>query len=311
MEKYKKLLFISLFGVTLLSFVRYFDNTDYWIIDILSHFVLQYAVMALVLMIICFWRRNFIMAVLAGFLFVSNSTAVIDLGETIHAAANTGTPYTLYSANLHITNNDLSKLNKELQEIGPDILLLLEVTPVHFEQLQSIIQTYPYHIEKRSFGGPEIGFVFLSKFPIINNRVTKLSDVCNFFLEAMIEINQKQVMFYGVHAQRPGTQNYIERKNQFLWLARQINEQSLPVIVAGDFNTTPYSPVFRELVKITGLKDSREGFGWLPSWPTYFPPLWIPIDHVLVTPDIKVRKRTTGSYIGSDHYPVITELSMG
>jgi endonuclease/exonuclease/phosphatase (EEP) superfamily protein YafD len=311
MEKYKKLLFISLIGLTLLSFVRYFDNTDYWIIDLLSHFIFQYALLALILTFLFFWRRNFLMSVLSVLLFILNISAIIDFGETIHAVDYAGTPFNVYSANLHINNKDLSKLNHELKEINPDIILLLEVTPVHFEQLQRVIQKYPYHIEKRSFGGPEIGFVFLSKLPIINNRVTKLSDGCNFFLEAVIEINQKPVMFYGVHAQRPYAQNYIERKDQIHWLARQIKEQSLPVIVAGDFNTTPYSPVFRELVKITGLKDSREGFGWLPSWPTYFPLLWIPIDHVLVTPDIKVRNRTTGPYIGSDHYPVIAELSLG
>lgn len=310
MEKYKKFLFVSLFGLILFSFARYFDNTDHWIIDLLSHFILQYAVIALILTVVFFWRRNFSMAAISVLLFILNISSTIDFGETIHAVDYAGTPFKVYSANLHINNKDLSKLNHELKEINPDIILLLEVTPVHFEQLQTVIQKYPYHIEKRSFGGPEIGFVFLSKLPIINNRVTKLSDVCNFFLEAVIEINQKPVMFYGIHAQRPYAQNYFERKNQFLWLGRQIKEQSLPVIAAGDFNTTPYSSFFREIVKITGLRDSREGFGWLPSWPTYFPPLWIPIDHVLVTPDIKVRKMTAGSYIGSDHYPVLAELSI-
>jgi len=251
------------------------------------------------------------LAALAGLLFFFNISATVNFGGTIHAAEHAGIPFKIYSANLHKDNDDLTKLNSEIKGIDPDILLLLEVTPVHFNQLQSLIQIYPYHTEKRSFGGPDIGFVFLSKFPILDSSVTQLSAVCNFVLEARIEINEKPVIFYGVHARRPDLGNYIERKNQFLWLARHIKNQSLPVIVAGDFNATPYSPIFRELVDTTGLNDSREGFGWLPSWPTYFPPLWIPIDHVLLTPGIQVLKRTTGSYIGSDHYPVITELSLG
>jgi endonuclease/exonuclease/phosphatase (EEP) superfamily protein YafD len=248
---------------------------------------------------------------MAGALLIINSFAVIDSQGVIHAAGELGKTFKVYSANLHISNDDLSNLNKELQVVEPDIILLLEVTPHHFDELQSTINKYPYRVESRSIGKFEIGFVFLSKYPILNNRVTKLTERCNFVLEAMIDINQNPTMFYGVHSPRPGTIKYVERKNQFHWLARQIKAQLLPVIVAGDFNATPYSPIFRGLVEATGLKDSRIGFGWQPSWPTYFPPLWIPIDHVLVTPDIQVRKRTTGSYIGSDHYPVITELSLG
>lgn len=250
------------------------------------------------------------MALAAAFLFVFNMSAVIDLGETINASEHAGTPFKVYSANLHIDNTDLSSLNREILRIEPEILLLLEVTPEHFKQIRRLMQIYPYRIEERALGELELGFVFLSKFPIRNSQVTKLSEVCNFVLEAVLEIDQKPVVFYGVHAQRPGGKHFIERKDQFFRLARRISEQSLPVIAAGDFNATPYSPIFKEVVRISGLKDSMEGFGWQPSWPTFFPPLWIPIDHVLVTPDINVRTRATGSYIGSDHYPVITELSL-
>jgi endonuclease/exonuclease/phosphatase (EEP) superfamily protein YafD len=238
-------------------------------------------------------------------------SAIIDLGDTIHAVGHAEKPFKVYSANLHRYNTDLSKLIQEVREIEPEILLLLEVTPEHFEQIGPLMPIYPYRVEERSVAELELGFVFLSKFPIRNSRVTKLSEVCNFVLEAMLEIDKKPVVFYGVHAQRPDLWNFIERKDQFLRLARQISGQSLPAIAAGDFNATPYSPIFKEVIRISGLKDSREGFGWQPSWPTFFPPLWIPIDHVLVTPDIQVRMRRTGAYIGSDHYPVITQLSLG
>ena len=240
-------------------------------------------------------------------MFVFNISAIMDFGESIHAAGQASKSFKVYSANIHKDNRELLKLNLEIQKVDPEIVLLLEVDLEQDEQLRSIMQNYPYRIKNVSF--ESLGFVFLSKFPVHSHNVTKLSEFGNSLLEAILEINQTPVKFYGIHAQRPRLGNYLERKNQFLQLARQIKEQSLPVIVAGDFNATPYSPVFRELVNNTGLKDSREGFGWQPSWPTFFPPLWIPIDHVLVTPDIQVRKRTTGSYIGSDHYPVIAELS--
>ncbi|MEW6714582.1 MAG: endonuclease/exonuclease/phosphatase family protein, partial [Nitrospirota bacterium] len=81
-------------------------------------------------------------------------------------------------------------------------------------------------------------------------------------------------------------------------------------IVAGDLNSTPLTPMFRKLLKISGIRDSRTGFGWQPSWPTYFPVFWIPIDHILVSPEVHVHERATGSRIGSDHYPIFAELSI-
>jgi endonuclease/exonuclease/phosphatase (EEP) superfamily protein YafD len=299
-----------LFTLSILSIARFSDNLDYWFVDIFSHFTVQYAFLALLLLAVFLWKKNLSLSVLAGFLFVVNCSALFDYGESIQASENTGSPIKMYSANVHLDNDELSKLKQELGKIEPDILLLLEVTTKHFAQIPSIMHTYPYHVERRSFGKKGGGFILLSRFPILHNSVTILSERCNFFLEAMLEINQKPVMFYGIHARRPDTVNFSERINQFQWLAKQINQQSVPVIVAGDFNSTPYSPVFKDFVKTAGLMDSREGFGWQPSWPTFFPLLWLPIDHILVSPDIQVLNRSTGSYIGSDHYPVFAELSI-
>ncbi len=309
-KKYKRILLLNLLLLCLLSSFRLFDNITYWFMDIFSHFAVQYSFLALIMFLICLWKRFIPMAVLAILLFILNASILVDLGRSVHAAGQAETTFKIYSANIHKLNNDLSKLNHELHVVDPEIILLLEVTPEHVEQIRSVIQTYPYRIENTSIGDSGIGVVFLSKFPVRNYHVSKLAERGNLLLEATLEINQKSVIFYGVHAQRPGLRNFNERKSQFFLLARKINEHSLPVIVAGDLNSTPYSPIFRQLLKLSGLRDSREGFGWQPSWPTNFPPLWLPIDHILVSPEIQVYRRTTGSYFGSDHYPVFAELSI-
>ncbi|MCK5505839.1 MAG: endonuclease/exonuclease/phosphatase family protein, partial [Thermodesulfovibrionia bacterium] len=271
---HKKLLFICLAMLALCSLVNFTDNTDYWIVDILSHFPVQYALASLFLMAVCIWKKHLPFAAAAGLLLFINAGTVIDLDESIHAAGHASTTFKIYSANIYKDNRELSELNREIQKIDPDIVLLLEVTPKHREKLHPIVLTYPYRIENIFKG--DLGFVFLSKFPVHDHRITKLSSYGNSLLEAMLEINQKSVMFYGLHAQRPDRGDFNERKRQFFEPARRIREQSLPVIVAGDFNTTPYSPIFRKFVRLSGLRDSREGFRWQPSWPALFPPLWLP-----------------------------------
>jgi endonuclease/exonuclease/phosphatase (EEP) superfamily protein YafD len=85
-----------------------------------------------------------------------------------------------------------------------------------------------------------------------------------------------------------------------------------PKICIGDLNTSSWSPFFQDLAEKTNLKNVREGFGLLPSWPTFmgFGWLMIPIDHCLVSSNIRVVKAQTGGRIGSDHLPLIVELEL-
>lgn len=309
-KRYKNLILVCLLVLCVLSSARFFDDADYWLMDIASNFPVQYAFFALMLFLICLWKKIFPLAVLAGLLFVLNADVLVDTGRSAQAAIRDETTFKVYSANIYKSNKDLSRLSRELQEADPEIVVLLEVKPEHVEQLRPAIQRYPYSIVNTSYASCGIGMVLLSKFPILDHHLTKFSEHGNAIIEAKLEINKKPVMFYGVHAQRPGVDNFDERKEQFIMLAHQISKQTLPVIAAGDLNSTPFTPNFRKLIEISGLRDSRTGFGWQPSWPTYVPLFWIPIDHILVSPEIHVHKRATGSRIGSDHYPVLAELSI-
>ena len=67
---------------------------------------------------------------------------------------------------------------------------------------------------------------------------------------------------------------------------------------------------YKRFVRETELKNARYGFGILPSWPTTFSPLSIPIDQSLLSPEIKVINIRTGANVGSDHLPVIQDLAI-
>ncbi|MEE8238524.1 MAG: endonuclease/exonuclease/phosphatase family protein, partial [Nitrososphaerales archaeon] len=93
-------------------------------------------------------------------------------------------------------------------------------------------------------------------------------------------------------------------------VSKSVSDQEDPILLLGDLNITPWSPIFKDFLRSTGLRDSREGFGLQPSWPTWFPPAWIPIDHVLVSSNVTVYDRKIERDIGSDHYPVIVDFSV-
>jgi endonuclease/exonuclease/phosphatase (EEP) superfamily protein YafD len=80
-------------------------------------------------------------------------------------------------------------------------------------------------------------------------------------------------------------------------------------ILAGDLNVTSWSPFFKDWLRESGLHDSRLGFGVQATWPTTSPLFLIPLDHVLVSPDIQVMQRQVGADVGSDHRPVLIDFT--
>ncbi|MCB0060965.1 MAG: endonuclease/exonuclease/phosphatase family protein [Caldilineaceae bacterium] len=83
---------------------------------------------------------------------------------------------------------------------------------------------------------------------------------------------------------------------------RSLRIENGPLIVAGDFNVTPWSPRFQRLLREARLKNSMRGFGMQNSWPSVLPlPLGIPIDHALHSPSLTTLDRKTVRVAGTDH----------
>ncbi|MCU0565239.1 MAG: endonuclease/exonuclease/phosphatase family protein [Oculatellaceae cyanobacterium Prado106] len=91
-------------------------------------------------------------------------------------------------------------------------------------------------------------------------------------------------------------------------VAEYVRSRQHPTIVMGDLNTTMWSPIYRPLIHLTGLHNSRQGFGVQPSWVVDIPAFQIPVDHCLVSPSFRVLNNRIGRDIGSDHYPLIADL---
>jgi len=85
------------------------------------------------------------------------------------------------------------------------------------------------------------------------------------------------------------------------------------VIVAGDFNSTPWSAALKKQDRLFGLNRLTHA---LPTFPARvfgrrsfaFPAPLLPLDHVYAGRDWKVVSLKRGPRLGSDHYPLVTVL---
>lgn len=117
----------------------------------------------------------------------------------------------------------------------------------------------------------------------------------------------------GVHYVWPTYGDMQQRQGRRL--ARVLAElPSERLILAGDFNSTPWSHARRAEDKLFGLERRTKA---LFSWPTGegMPPWWritpfLPIDHVYAGKDWKTVSVKRGPKLGSDHFPVVVVLAL-
>ena len=126
-----------------------------------------------------------------------------------------------------------------------------------------------------------------------------------------IDVKSEAVTLIGMHAPSPySAQRARERDAELLAVADWVTEQTGHVVVAGDFNATPFSWSFRRMLDVTGLENSLVGFGLQPTWPVNNVLFRSPIDHLLYSNRLVVVDRQVLDSLGSDHYPIAVDLAI-
>jgi len=280
----------------------------FWMLELLSHFRLQYLAGQLPLLMLCLFRRRWpLVAVLVPCMAI-NAAVVSPYWPRETATVTGSTEIALMSVNLYSRNDEHARFVELARREQPDILLLLEYTAAWAAALRAIESDYPYRLveERADF----FGIALFSRVPLLDARLTDLLGVPA--IDTRLDLDATgEARFVGVHLRPPmSAQEAQERNAQLDLVGRLVQAEAGPLIIAGDFNMTPYSPALAGWLERTELNDARRGRGFGISWPASLPILGIPIDHVLISEDFLISAHYYGSAFGSDHYPVVTRLSL-
>jgi endonuclease/exonuclease/phosphatase family metal-dependent hydrolase len=184
--------------------------------------------------------------------------------------------------------------------------------------LESWIEEYPHQaIESH----PYYGMALLSKWPLTDVQATYgvgghgEESERPMRLEATVLFEGRPVRLCLIHPPRP-SQSWRGRVRPIFFerlatelVARKSTHPNEAHVVFGDFNSTEGSPLFQDFVRSASLRDSRQGFGYCPSWhPKWFPLPLVPLDHILVR-GLDVKARGVGSEVRSDHRPIQATLT--
>ncbi len=217
----------------------------------------------------------------------------------------------IMSFNVWTDNRSPQLVIERIKEADTDIVTILEYDDYWAEQLSGLNDEYPYQILEPRWHG--YGAAIFSRYPLDDRQIYQLTaemtDVP--LLVASVNFGETKIRLAAVHLFSPtDPQRLALRNRQLQEIAKSLDTSTLPTVVVGDFNCVSWSTYLDDFLRETGLRDSRQGFGFQPSWHSAFPFFRIPIDHAFVSNAISINDRYVADAAGSDHFPIVIEVSV-
>ncbi|MGH9942208.1 MAG: endonuclease/exonuclease/phosphatase family protein [Pyrinomonadaceae bacterium] len=283
--------------------------------ELASHFRVQYLVASSAGLLVFIVTRQWTWAA-AALLYAALETASVlpyylSPQRRVAVAATPRRKLRVLLANVNYHNPDLSPLIELAHSARPDILIVQEATDEWCAGLKVLRATFPHEVLVPRPRGA--GIALFSRLPLANPKIIFDGENQRPGIVTRLDLGGGHTLtLLTMHTHAPIRRRHFGYRNALLSEAASlVPKLPRPLVVVGDLNTTPWSPHFSLLLRAGNLREARLGFGLLPTWPVWlrFALLMIPIDHCLLSPEVETLAIKAGPDIGSDHLPVLFELS--
>jgi len=273
----------------------------------------------LLLMLLALCRRSLRLIVVV--LFAAIIAVVPVAGFNIpwanaFSARPKGTPFRVVTLNMHYAKRNATEVDGFIESTWPDVIAIQEWAGAKDTRFKSAAG-WESHLTPK--------FFLATRHHI--RRVVELDDRSRDPLSpAMwyeLDTPDGVVYLFSLHAEssragisgtladfRNGSEQVDEnsetRRRQLESIARHTRGCEGAVIVAGDFNTPPESPIFTQV--FGGYRDAFCAAGWGFGYSFLGAKTTVRIDHILVNPPWGVVDCWVGAKVGSPHRPVIADL---
>ncbi|CCH53256.1 endonuclease/exonuclease/phosphatase [Fibrisoma limi BUZ 3] len=279
----------------------------YFVFELVSHFVVLYCVVAVFLSAYWLFTGSRLVRITTGCLLLNSFLAAPWLVADPPAAAQHD--FRVLHANVLYTDTDMQRTIRLIGEQQPDLFVLQEMTPATIRALVPLRSTYPFQYEIWSKGPCHI--LVGSRTPFsVDKQAVKTQQV----IHLTTTINGREMALVTVHPRTPVLPSWFaERNRQLAYVADLTRREPRPTLLIGDFNISVFSPVYHRIfeeepVSQPALAACRKGFGISPTWPRFFPPGMIPIDHAFVNGGLRTVRFQPLEQPGSDHKAVVVDL---
>jgi len=273
------------------------------VFDLISHFRVQYIVMLLPAFVLAMvTKRTYSVLIICVTLAIHGYVVTMSLlpRSSLGDSGDEYTELTVLNSNLLHSNKEYQEMLDLIQAVSPDIIAFQEYTHTWDTILTASLTSYPY---RATYPGDDaFGIALFSKHPIsgpgaISSTIGRIKPAT-----AQITVDNKELTVFSVHPPPPvSSEIYALRNATMELIANDVKAVEGHVIVMGDFNATPWTAHYNHFTSKAALHNARAGFGFQPTWPSDMVLLQIPIDHILLSKNIRSTAFASRKLVGSDH----------
>ena len=297
--------------------------SSHWLVQLFAELRIQQMIGFLAILILAGLTRRYLILVISIMLAASHLPWIVPAFISAGSQPSPGSESTtIMVSNVLTQNEEFDLIEQQILDESPDVVAIIELGPRLKERL-SKLKGYPHRYCHASKQG-SFGLGVYSKYPLVKTQTFFLNLPYIKSLQVTIEKksvsaaeNEAPVRFhlFATHPIPPMGSIANENRNRHLELladrirALKSADPDTPVVVVGDFNLTPWSPVMHSFLERTKLRRSGKGYGMQPTWyagPTIA--LGLKIDHCLIDSLLHCEDYRIGGYNGSDHRPVLVSL---
>lgn len=209
---------------------------------------------------------------------------------------------------------DLDRTAEVIKHLNPHVVFLQEVDKItnrtnqvdQSKKLGELTNMFSVFGKFMDYDGGEYGMAVLSRFPFkeTRNHVVPPGVEPRSALTVSIDVDGEEVIFCGIHFYRTAEERYAQAKK----VVEIFRDETSPVILGGDFNSTPDSEVMNLLNQHWFIPEKGVDHFTFPSDSADKE-----IDYILLRPQERfevISIQVITEPMASDHRPVLLEVKL-
>ena len=286
---------VGLFLLTL-STSSLFGILD-WRLDALSHFRMHVLILTLVLLSLGFLFFSKILIFVSAFALVISLVLVLPFIVNNYNTREITNGISISAINVLFNNEKKEDLIMQIKNLNHDIVILSEVNNLWDEKIREHLGDYYKTIIRSEESGRD-DILLLSKLDSVYYEPFQTKGN-HSGLKVNLKSGDKIITIYGIHPYSPMDEKYWTLRNRFFSdLRNDLKNNPYPTIIAGDFNSSYWSPVLKKFINESDLKLS---FGLEGTYPSKLDRFGIDIDHIAYSKEISMENKRYFHLPGSDH----------
>ncbi len=209
--------------------------------------------------------------------------------------------------NMYYANADLEQMVQDIESYEADIVFIMEYSFQTQEAIEARFDHYEYRLIEPS--RITMGLALFSHIPIEAAQIHRRPETRIPIYEVAFAHEARPFTLVGAHPWPPIPQFWGVNHAQMVDVTAVAAEAPHPLIVAGDFNASPWAYSVRQLAREADVADAHNGYWFRPTWQIN-PLLQFPLDHVLVSDEWQVVNYLHGDPGGSDHDFLVLDLAL-